>query len=79
VDNLNRYARDAGFVILDVSDVFKTHDAAKLTLAPWDAHPNVKGHELLADALYRALQSDAGSAVWRGGVAPIKSSSPQGD
>jgi hypothetical protein len=79
VDNLNRYARDAGFVILDVSDVFKAHDAAKLTLAPWDTHPNVKGHELLADALYRALQTDAGKAVWRGGgVTPIEAP-PQGD
>jgi lysophospholipase L1-like esterase len=80
VANLNRYARDAGFIILDVSDVFKNHDPDRLALAPWDTHPNVKGHELLADALYRALQTDAASAVWRGGaVAPIEPSSPQGN
>jgi hypothetical protein len=29
-----------------------------LRLAEWDDHPNELGHQLVADALYRALKKD---------------------
>jgi lysophospholipase L1-like esterase len=50
-------AREAGFVILDLSDAFEGHPRADLVVTEWDRHPNVLGHRLLATALYRALQA----------------------
>jgi hypothetical protein len=48
-------AEQSGFLVLDVSDAFKGQEAASLQVAPWDWHPNVKGHKLLADRLYEVL------------------------
>jgi hypothetical protein len=48
-------AQQAGFEILDVSDAFANQDISTLRVAPWDWHPNARGHKLLADRLYEAL------------------------
>jgi hypothetical protein len=50
-----RIATEAGFAIINLADVYAGRDKATLRLAEWDDHPNVLGHRLVADALYRAL------------------------
>jgi hypothetical protein len=52
------FAKQAGFVVFDVSDAYEGHDAASLQVAPWDWHPNVLGHRLLADRLYEAFRQN---------------------
>jgi hypothetical protein len=51
-----RIAKEAGFVILDLSDVFRGYDVASIRLAEWDNHPNAKGHQLVAAQLYALLK-----------------------
>jgi alginate O-acetyltransferase complex protein AlgI len=50
-----RRAQEAGFVILDLRGVFRGHDLVSLRLAEWDAHPNAKGHQIMAAGLYEAI------------------------
>lgn len=47
-----RIAQEAGFVIIDLSDVYKNKDITAIRLAEWDEHPNKVGHELIASHLY---------------------------
>ena len=51
-----RLAKSAGFVVIDMSDVYKGQDIATIRLAEWDDHPNRRGHELIASRLYDELQ-----------------------
>ena len=48
-------ARESGFAILNVDDVFTGRDARELTVAPWDYHPNAKAHAMIADRLFAEL------------------------
>jgi len=52
-----RLAEGAGFVVLDLGDVFKGQDVAAIRLAEWDEHPNARGHRLMAAQLYESLQA----------------------
>jgi hypothetical protein len=54
-------AKEAGFVVLDLSDVYRNQRVAALRVAEWDLHPNVSGHRLLAARLYRALRENSKS------------------
>jgi hypothetical protein len=49
-------AAKAGFIVLNLSDVYGNQDLRTLWLAEWDWHPNAKGHGLIADRLYEALR-----------------------
>jgi D-alanyl-lipoteichoic acid acyltransferase DltB (MBOAT superfamily) len=51
-------ARSAGFAIVDLSAVYRGHDIDEIRLAEWDDHPNALGHQLIADALYKALAAE---------------------
>lgn len=52
-----RVARDAGFVMLDMSDVYgPSAGHAALRLAPWDAHPNPAGYKLVAQRLVQEFR-----------------------
>ena len=52
----NRKAIEAaGLPIFDLLDVYPVEERASLRVAPWDNHPNEKGHELIADRLYEKL------------------------
>jgi hypothetical protein len=53
-----RFAKEAGFVVIDISDTYEKYDTDSLRVAEWDWHPNAKGHQLLADRLYQALQEN---------------------
>ena len=56
-------AREAGFVVLDLKHVFAKSDGVALRLAEWDAHPNVKGHQMIAAGLYDAIVAHAGEIL----------------
>ena len=59
IPTILRIAKESGFVILDLGNVFKGHDVTALRLAEWDSHPNVKAHELLANRLYDLMSENA--------------------
>lgn len=48
-------AGEAGFSVIDLSDVYATEDITAIRLAEWDDHPNRRGHELVAARLYQEL------------------------
>jgi hypothetical protein len=50
-------AAAAGFVMIDLSDVFKGQNIATLRLAEWDEHPSARGHALIASRLFAALRA----------------------
>lgn len=58
IRKLSDRAAQAGFEVLDISDAYSGHDVAQLRLREFDRHPNVRGHQLLADRLYRALRDN---------------------
>jgi hypothetical protein len=51
-----RTARDAGFVVIDLSDVYRGSDRNSLWIAEWDAHPNAQGHRLVGERLYGLIE-----------------------
>jgi hypothetical protein len=53
--NQLRLASDAGFVVIDLSDVYQGARREDLWIAEWDAHPNAAGHTLVAEKLYEHL------------------------
>lgn len=49
-------AREAGFEVIDLLDVYDSVPALDaLWIAQWDQHPNAEGHRMLADRLYAGL------------------------
>lgn len=58
VERLREIALDAGFRILSLEGAFEGIDPGLLSLASWDAHPNVRGNELLADELLEVIHRD---------------------
>jgi len=54
-EQIRALAREAGFVVLDLEGAYLETDPRLLSVAPWDAHPNPRGHQLLADRLYQVL------------------------
>lgn len=55
VEASRRLALQAGFVVLDLSDVYGRTEHARLRVTPENHHPNQLGHQLIADGLYRAV------------------------
>ncbi len=64
-----RIATEAGFAIVNLEDVYRGQDPAALRLAEWDDHPNVLGHQTVAQRLYRDFAANP-SALF--GTAPRK-------
>jgi D-alanyl-lipoteichoic acid acyltransferase DltB (MBOAT superfamily) len=50
-------ARAAGFVVLNLFDLYDGQDRDALRVAPWDDHPNAHATPMIADRLYRELQN----------------------
>ncbi len=63
-------ARDAGFAVVELDGVYQGHEAVELRLAPWDLHPNVLGHQLIANRLYNELAERPQTA--RPGLSQVK-------
>lgn len=57
-------AQRAGFLTISLQGVYEGRDKKSLELAPWDDHPNVLGHSLVAERLYRELRANQAS-LWR--------------
>jgi hypothetical protein len=55
ITELNRHAEEAGFVVLNLSDVYDGQDIPSLWVAEWDHHPDAGAHVLFADRLYEML------------------------
>jgi hypothetical protein len=52
-------ARDVGFEVIDIFDVYDGYAADSLRIAPWDDHPNARASRLIADRLFQELQQRA--------------------
>ncbi|MDQ3006188.1 MAG: hypothetical protein M3R47_12505, partial [Chloroflexota bacterium] len=55
ISHLTGLAKEAGFIVLDLSDAYDDQDPESLVVAYWDKHPNAKGHSLIAEDLYRKI------------------------
>lgn len=55
---VRRLAEQAGFQILDLSEVYAGQSLPTLWVADWDHHPNAKGHLLITQALLHAMHAD---------------------
>jgi hypothetical protein len=51
-------AKKSGFITLNLEGAFDGYPLEEITIAPWDTHPNEKGHKLLADKLYEVLMQN---------------------
>jgi hypothetical protein len=56
-------AERAGFATLSLEGAYGDTDPESLSLAPWDGHPNARGHRLLADKLYAVLTSSEAAPI----------------
>jgi hypothetical protein len=56
-DQFNQ-AKEAGFVMVDLSDLYDNVDAASMRISDWDLHPDASAHKLIADRLYKELKSN---------------------
>ena len=54
-ERLIDFARGAGFITVDLSDIFRFFSTDELRVAPWDWHPNAKGHQLIADNVFEFI------------------------
>lgn len=48
-------AEQAGFVLINLDDVYKDHPIESIRLAEWDDHPNAAGHRVIATRLLAEL------------------------
>ena len=64
-----RIAQAAGFVILNLGDIYKNIDIASIRLAEWDEHPNARAHELIALRLYQEIEGRRGAIFATSGTA----------
>jgi D-alanyl-lipoteichoic acid acyltransferase DltB (MBOAT superfamily) len=53
---LEHLVAQMGYYTLNLSDWEKEHDAPDLQIAPWDSHPNAKGHRLIAAEFLQQLR-----------------------
>jgi ribosomal protein L39E len=67
---LQRKAVEAGFTIIDLSDVFRGQDEHSLILADWDKHPNAQGHRLIAQRLLKELRARPDLITGQGAPVP---------
>jgi hypothetical protein len=51
------YAKAGGLETLDLGDVYDAHDERELIITEWDYHPNLKGHQIIAERLHKELLS----------------------
>jgi len=74
-ESLFQTAKESGFIVLNLIDVFKGRDISRLRLADWDTHPNAEAHRLLADRLFEAL-AERREQIFSPHLAKLKSKEP---
>jgi hypothetical protein len=52
-------------VQLLLGDVYKSAKTSEIAVASFDAHPNAKGHRLLADALFEAIKNNPDLKIFK--------------
>ena len=52
---IQKIAQKAGFITIPLNGIYDTYSIDELIIAPWDTHPNKKGHQLIANKLYTGL------------------------
>jgi len=60
---LGDVAREAGFEVFDLSDVFAGQDLTRLRISDLDSHPNPEGHRVLANRIYADLHESVFQAT----------------
>ena len=55
-----RSATQAGFVVMDLCDVYDGVPGESVVVAPWDWHPNARGHRLIAKRLLHEFNQRRG-------------------
>jgi hypothetical protein len=50
-----KWAKDAGFIVIDATNAYGALPPESVWISSFDQHPNVRGHELIADAIYAQL------------------------
>ncbi|MDH3208129.1 MAG: SGNH/GDSL hydrolase family protein [Gemmatimonadota bacterium] len=51
-------ARDAGFVVVDMFDVYEGYDLSQIRVSAADRHPNADGHQVIAERFYQELTTN---------------------
>jgi hypothetical protein len=51
-----RIAKSAGFDVVDLTTIYDGYQGPPLWISEWDRHPNVLGHQFIAQRLYEALR-----------------------
>jgi len=70
---LAQIAESNGIGVLDISHAYDgERDLHSMWVAPWDNHPNVRGHQLLADEFLRVVQGPVGREL----LTPAAEASP---
>ena len=54
-EGFTQAAEKAGFVMINMHDIYNDRSLDSLRLADWDEHPNAKGHQLIATRLYKEM------------------------
>ncbi len=54
------YARAGGLETIDMADVYDPYDERKLIITEWDYHPNLRGHQIIAERLHKELLTKPG-------------------
>ena len=56
IDYLTEMGRRAGFThTISLEEVYDSTDIESILLAPWDYHPNVRGHEIIGSYFYETF------------------------
>ncbi len=56
-EDVFQWASSAGFHCINLKDVFKDYEQEEVEIAPGDNHPNILGHQLIAEQLSPAIQA----------------------
>ena len=56
--SLLQIGADAGFITIDLSDIYAGHDPNELMLRDIGRHSNARAHAIIANALYDRLTAD---------------------
>lgn len=52
------FAESIGFLSYDLSDLYEGYPKEEVCVRPWDRHPSVLGHKLIAESIYKKWKED---------------------